>query len=341
MSKNGIIIVSTVLLSAVIILIMWLNSLEDSKIAVNLRQERKFNRSLQLIRSNKLDRGYDLMKYSNGNLLFVKWGDGVIYECNENGELVETLGNKGEGPKENMLIGNFGLENNYYYTVDDEKSTIQHVSYSDSLLFYYKYPKPIRRSIKSGESYLIVDWDSEYNMSFDKFDVTTQKIERIKTNIPEISNSELSGLVYDGNFIGNENYMAYVSYSNDYVFCFNNDFEYLYSMEMVYDLPDPKWERLSNGNLYKEPGLPTPTLSYWVDNNDNLYILSINTSESEKNIAIADVYDLKEHKYSYSFKIEKNNDFFPLSIVVNKNMVYVHYPTELSVFDLKSNVKNL
>jgi len=310
----------------VVFLILFFNFREDNERSIKFNQDRVFSKELNLIKSYPMDKRYSVMRHSANNLYFVNWGSGQIFEFNKKDlKLNKTYGSKGEGPKENLLISRFDIDDNTYSVVDTKKHTIQVVTFDDSLLYYYKYPKPLLRSSKVGENYLFAGWDIDFNITFEKFNLLNKITTKITVDDQRFVGKEKTGLLYDGFFVKNNFHEAFVSYSNDAIFCFDKDLNYLYSMDMVYDIPDPRYEKLSDGNSYPSKDNYNCTEAAFLDENNLMFLLTTDTDKNYKETRIIDVYNLIQKKYLYSIIVKNIDGYPPEEILKEKNTMYVLY----------------
>lgn len=329
-------IILIAIVAIIAISILTINSYEDYSKKINMIGERIFNKELIEKESFEIDKSLVLMEKFDQSLYFSSWSDAVIYRYNiNNGEFIEQIGNKGEGPKENLLISGYEVNDSSYFTIDDRKYSLQHVSLEDSLIYFYKHPKRIIRAVKMKNKYLFLDWDSDYNIILDKFNLSDESIDRVSIDDAEVLETKYSGLVYDGFFINNDKYATYISYSNDKIICFNNNLDYIKSMDMIYEVPDSKWEVLADGNLYPSEDNLTPTKDAYLDRNNNLYILSKLTDLNDSDNRIIDVYNVDESKYLYSLNTNKIDGSYPEEILVSNNLLYALYPKSIVIFSIK------
>ncbi|PJB12639.1 MAG: hypothetical protein CO119_05485, partial [Flavobacteriales bacterium CG_4_9_14_3_um_filter_40_17] len=306
--------------------------IEDRNRSVIFSENRKITKTLVVKKSFTLTKELDLMRFQENKLYFVNWNDGTIERMNLNSfKIDKTFGNKGEGPKENLNISMYEIEEDSFFTYDQKTHAIQQVNFNDSLLYYKKLTTSLWGSVKVGESFLLGGWDKgmNYKMRFEKYNMPTSNFVEINTD-PIFNNVKFSGLVYHGFFIKNKNYEVYIPFSNDKIFVFDNSPSFAYSYNLIYDVPNPEFRYVGDELIPDRKNFESNSNAF-LDDLNNLYILSRIQKDSDS--MIVDVYNIVNKKYLYSFKIPNFKEEEAREIIKVKSTLYVLYNSSIVSYE--------
>ena len=320
MKKIGLII-----LWALLIIGMLTFFVTRKSYSVSLNEPRVFKDSLSLIKEGFCHR-WGLMQYVNDKLYFVYWNEGVLIQYGiQKWEVEKKYGSKGRGPTENVNTIYYEIKEDSYVTYDSGKYSIQEVSFNDSLLFYQKIKVPLEQTIKVGDSFLFTGPDdtSDLLKKFMKFNMKTSVLEEIEVDAPQLK-EQYSDKVYWGSFVKNKSYEVYYAFYYKTFFVFDEDFNFLYTQDMIYDVPRPRFKKVIGG-VIPERGLTVANPGAFLDENNQLYILSNITEEKSTDYTVVDVYDVITREYMSSFKVPFFEEEKAREIVKKDNILYVLY----------------
>lgn len=332
MGKKTIGIISMALIAFTIIYLMVFNTRESNTGKIKLLNDRNYTQTLFLTKSFETNKDLALIKKYDNHLYFSSWADCKIYKYDfKIGKIVDSIGSKGEGPTENLLIMNYDIEGNVLTTIDARKGTIQSVNtLNDSSIFYFKYPKHLSRSVKIQNKYLFTQSDHNQKLVFETFDINNKTIEQVDTKRTNLEHIEMSSFTHDGIFAKNRYGAAYVTFASNKIYFFNENLKFQFQLDMIYQLPEPKFITTKNGSIFPDKNNINSIKSIFLDEKNNLYLVSIvDDLGNYTNSRVIDVYDLKEKKYSHSIKLFEVDGYLPNEIYVEDQKVFVKFDEKI------------
>jgi len=336
MQKKWYLLISLVVIIGIV---LYSNYVEDTKGTIKSELSRKYVHSLKFENTFPISIASTDEFFFNNQIFLKDYANQQIVVTNLEGKTLRTYGRRGEGPKENLLIRGFYADNLSYYTSDAEKNTISRISFQDSLLYYYKpdFQIGISGFLKGGS--IIVKGSKVQGSNTQLVFYLINPILETKHEI-DLSdfydvNRHYSDIIFDG-FFGStpDGGLLYVPHYNNRVVKFSQTGEIEYSSKLIYDVP--VLELSIRGSMVFPSGNDTPHF-YSVSANEKYFFIqsSIGDKKYGTQTMIVDIYDLKNGSYSSSIRIPINeNGFFPNTVRVHKNKLYLFYENHYEIFKI-------
>lgn len=326
-------------LALIIGIVLYSNYFEDTRDAIKNEISRKYVHLLKFEKTIPLSIASTDEFFFNDQIFLKDYANQQIVVTDLEGKFLKTFGRRGEGPKENLLIRGFYADNYSYYTSDAQKNTISRISFQDSLLYYYKPDFQIGVSGFLQGGNVIVKGSkvqgSNTQLVFYLIDPTLETKHEIDLSGFYEVNRPYSDLIFDGFFGATpDGGLLYVPHYNSRVIKFNSSGEIAYSSKLIYDVP--VLELSIRGSMVFPSGNDIPHF-YSVSANEKYFFIqsSIGDKKYGTQTMIVDMYKLKNGSYSSSIRIPINkNGFFPNTVRVYKNKLYLFYEDYYEVFEI-------
>lgn len=318
--------------------VLYSNYFEDTKEMIKTDINRKY--VFDLIFEQRIEIPFaSTDEFFYNNLIFFKdYANQQIIKTDLKGNILNTYGKRGEGPKENIMIRGFFADDDSYYTSDVGKNVVSKITFQDSLLYYFKPDFQIGISGFLKNDNLIIKGSKVSNQITKIAFYFINPINDIKKEIDvsEFYATELnySDLIYDG-FFGNtpDGGLIYVPHYNNRVIKFDSSGNIEYDSDLIYDVPALE---LNIKGAMVFPVNDTPHF-YSVSANEKYFFIqsSIGDKRYGTQTMIIDLYYLSDGSYHSSLRIPINkNGFFPNSVRAYKSKLYSFYDDYFEVFEI-------
>jgi len=238
----------------------------------------------------------------------------------KNEKTIEFGNGRGEGPKEFSNIVDFRISENTVYIADNQLKKISEFKKNGTFVKTKNFDFSFRRILPLNNKIVLLSSSAISDKYFILLDMNYNLIkqfgDRIDVNLPPANRFFFSEgvLCSDGN-----NTIFYGFFYHGLILSFNiqtNKFLYVYTIDKT---PIPEIETSSDGDFAIAPkGGPISCLNLSFDN-DKLYALSIAGEGIDKEkYSVFDVYDAKNIKYEYSFKLPAKMH----RAIVKNNVIY-------------------
>ena len=248
-----------------------------------------------------------------------------------NDTIFSTHGVRGQAPFENQRLKNFDFDESGYYLIDNSKEMLKKMSYSDSLIYYYKLDFHMTDGVHlKNNNFLVIVMDLNGDYSFMKINAIDKNVEITKfVDVIDLKDEDIDmSLIYDGYFIKNkQGESVYLCYRTGLFIHFDSRGEFTYVTNTLDKIPPPKkvLRDLGEGVIMHDVE-PDQIINYSAScDNDNLYILSNVVEPEYKGKRVIDVYLLSDGSYSKSIMLENFEEQRPDEIYKAENYFYVLY----------------
>lgn len=332
-------IIVPIILIVIIGLIYYLNYKEDTKNNVE-SANRTYDIELDFLYEIQHEYSFTDELIINDKIYLKDYHNQQIIETDLKGNFENIYGNQGGGPKENLMIRGFFIDELGYYTSDSQKNVISNVTFNNELIYHYKpsFHLSISGFLKSGKAIAkgnTVTEDKNTVLNFLLIDPKNESETRIDvSNIYDL-NEPYSDWVYDGAFTpAADGGLFYIPHYSNTIIKFDNNGEIDYRSKLIYDVPKIVLTKAGTSVFPAENDAP----HYYSSSNDGdfLYVQSsIGDSKHGLNTLIIDIYKSSNGTYFSSIPIKKStDDTFPNSIKVYNNKLYLFYEQSIKVFQL-------
>jgi len=270
--------------------------------------ERTFS-GISIVDSIELDLPLRRIMYENGNFYSYDYYSKSILKHDTNFKIIDSLGARGEGPAENLMVRNFQpLGSDKIRIFDTQKHAYKVQDFSDSVYLYHKFMTPVERGVAVNESLLLTIASLPgFKLGFSYYDLNNLESESIeKLNV--LFDEENSGMIYEGKLLQEGKYVVHTSYFADHWFVFNTVSGELKVGSYRYEFENPKVLEFGGGvMLDNAPDLIADAFLY----GSKLFVIS-NVGEKEyPEQRVLDIYDLETTNYIKSYVLPKLQDSAP------------------------------
>ncbi|MCH7410137.1 hypothetical protein MM239_12080 [Belliella sp. DSM 111904] len=255
----------------------------------------------------------------------------MIFKFDKSFRTVDTLGRRGDGPKENLMVRNFQVNKQGNVEIfDSELNRFKVQDFEDSVYFSHNFNINISGGYHFGGNKFVVWYMKDKSkLAFDFLDINTNE------SIPiESINSQFdidhSGLIYEGvvNVTGDE--LFFTSYFASFMFKYNFKTKEFLQTKYIQDFPLPKVLEIGSGVM--------------LDNADELILdsfifqgkLILISNVGDKNFPsqrFLDVYDAKTLEYEKSYPLPDLNDAVPdEGFAYSKDQIGILYEDLIAIF---------
>ena len=321
-------------------IILYLNYKEDKKNEIVIKNKRTYKIDLDSSKVVNHQLSFTDELIFDNKLYLNDYSNQQIIEATLEGNEIKRYGKYGEGPKENLLIRGFNIDKDAYYTSDTRKHVVSKITFNDSLIYYYKTKSNIETSGFLSQNKIISKGaETKDNIRYLKFvlidpENKTEHDVRVDDYFDvKLPNSEW---IFDGAFTPSKDGGAfYITHYSNNLIKFNNHGKIEYAKNLIYEVPKIQLQTTDDMTV----PIANDTPQYYSASADDYYIYiqsSIGDSEKGNNNMIIDLYEVKSGNYKTSIAIPSNsNGFFPNSIEVYKNQLFLFYEQYYSIHKMK------
>ncbi|MEB2775885.1 hypothetical protein SYJ56_11245 [Algoriphagus sp. D3-2-R+10] len=270
--------------------------------------ERIFS-NVSLLDSIELELPLRRIMYNEGNYYSYDYYSKSILKHDNNFKIIDTLGKRGEGPTENLLVRNFQpLDPDKIMIFDTQKHSYKVQDFSDSVYLYHKFMTPVERGVALDESLLIIIAGlTDYKLGFSFYDLNNSESESIE-KINVLFDEENSGLIYDGKLLNEGKYVVHTSYFANHWFVFNTLNSELNVGSYRYEFENPKVLDIGGGVMLENaPELITDAFLH----GSRLFVISNVGEREHPEQRVLDMYDLETTNYLNSYLLPKLQESAP------------------------------
>ena len=265
--------------------------------------ERTFS-NISIVDSIELELPLRRIIYQNGNYYSYDYYSKSLFKHDINFKIIDSLGIRGEGPTENLMVRNYQpLSSEKVMIFDTEKHAYKVQDFSDSVYFYHKFMTPVERGVAVNESLLITIASlTDLKLGFSYYDLKSLGSEAID-KINSLFDVENSAMIYEGKLIKEGKYVIHTSYFADHWFVFVNNELKVGSYR--YEFENHKVLEFGGGiMLDNAPDLIADSFA----SGSRLFVIS-NVGEKEfPEQRVLDIYDLETTEYITSYVLPKLQD---------------------------------
>lgn len=297
--------------------------------------ERKVNLNPIVTKIVNFDKKYSVMKLVENNLFFVSWKE----ESDKRKIFKYSLQNYSfdkeinlSTKKDSILIDNYFIKKDSIIIFNKIKKSIIILNKDLIKISEKKYPKQFSRATNFGKNILISGWNDKFEIYFEKLDLKNNSIAKVVFDDKYSTEYENTGITLDGFYYDNNNYYVNLPYSINRAFIFNNKFENISKLDLIYNKLDYAYRKSSKGDVFPDPNNLNPNLSGFLDKKNYFYILTDTSTKFDNfNKCYIDIYNLLENKYIKSIQIKdylgskprhfvyRNNEFI---VLYDKNLIF-------------------
>ncbi len=230
-----------------------------------------------------------------------------IIQIDKSGNIIQKWGGIGDGPKENLRIMSFDVDQQGYLTVDQEKNTVSKVSFEGDLLFYYKPDVVIEKGVFTPDAQKVITKGSKgefgsSRLAFYAISPTEKQVVELNTLAAAFPDANISDWLYDGLITrGEDGFLYYFCYYANMFVKFDASGKVIYTGNVIYNVPPILFQQVGDAIFPVENEVESLT-DVMVTKN-YIYILSNVMNTQTGNARIVDVYDVKDGGYVNSFAV--------------------------------------
>ena len=232
-----------------------------------------------------------------------------IFKHDQNFHIIDSLGAKGEGPSENLMVRNYQtFDLDKLMIFDTQKHSYKVQDFSDSVYLYHKFMTPVDRGVAINESLLITIASlPDLKLGFSFYDLNSLESESIE-KINLLFDQKNSAMVYEGKLLIEENYVVHTSYFANHWFVYNTINKDLKVGAYRYEFELPKVLEFGGGvMLDNAPELIVDSFL----RGTKLYVISNVGERAYPEQRVLDIFDLATTEYITSYILPKLQDSAP------------------------------
>ncbi|MCH7397409.1 hypothetical protein MM236_05390 [Belliella sp. DSM 107340] len=258
----------------------------------------------------------------------------MIFKFDQKFRTLDTLGRWGDGPKENLMVRNFQINQSRSVEIfDSELNRFKIQDFNDSVYFSHNFSKSILGGSYFGDNKFIV-WSIEdkAKLVFDYIDISSNEIKPVE-EINILFREDHSGLIYEGVVNVSRNELFFTSYFASFMFKYNFQTGEVTHSKYIQDFPLPQVLEIGSGVMLDNAAeLILDSFIY----EDKLILISNVGERKFPGQRILDVYNTKSLKYEKSFLLPKLNDTAPDEGFLHVNgLIGILYEDLVGIFKVK------
>ncbi|MCA6074156.1 hypothetical protein [Fulvivirga sedimenti] len=262
----------------------------------------------------------------DGRLFILDQAAQQFFIINYHGQMLDTLGVKGEAPWEHQQVRRFSVGPRGVFTVDNSLMSVKQTDMDNEPVFYDKLNEPFWDGVfLKDQKFLLLNDESE---AFGFYTWDSRLNERSATtrfdSLPGIDPSKNLNIAYEGEMVQGRDRHFYVCNRAGMYLVISSDGRIDHVGKTIDETPAPRIVERRMNNMVVFERQPDEYVNYSATTDDeHLYILSTVAFQETNNLSI-DVYD-SEEGYRYSMEVPNHHNNYPISILKGKNLFWVLY----------------